>query len=419
MQELETKTEDNSSYRSYIFYTKIFALLFLSATILLSYYPQLTKQQSSGLFSTSKNLEETKVTIQRGDTFRSILAEFSMSEQEIAQVIQVTSSAYDLRKIQIGQILRIFYTLEDEQKILQSISLKLNNDKKIEIYREGDEFKLKEIFIPLKKDVVKLSANIDSSIFGAAEKAGIPRTAMMEAINAYSYSVDFQRDIQPNDTFNVLLETFSTEDGNFSHHGKVLFSSLTLSGKEYDIYRYTFKDGTEEFISSDYNTMRRSLLKTPVPVANISSKFGMRKHPILGYSKMHKGIDFAAPIGTPIYAAGNGVIEEIGIKGAYGKYVRIRHNGELSTAYAHAKSFASGIKKGSAIKQGQVIAYVGTTGRSTGPHLHYEVLIKGKNINPLSIKSTPIKKLDGVDLADFKKHKKSIDKMATSNKNAA
>ena len=165
--------------------------------------------------------------------------------------------------------------------------------------------------------------------------------------------------------------------------------------------------------------MRRSLLKTPVPVANISSKFGMRKHPILGYSKMHKGIDFAAPVGTPIYAAGNGVVEEIGIKGAYGKYVRIRHSGELSTAYAHARSFVSGIKKGSTIKQGQVIAYVGTTGRSTGPHLHYEVLVKGKNINPLSIKSVPVKKLSGAELANFKKHKSSVDKMAVLNNKAA
>ena len=411
MQELETKANINISFKSYYLYARVFLLLLLSAIILFYYYPR----ASNNLLSTSQTIEETKIVIERGDTLRSALSKFSMSEQEINQVIEITASVYDLRKIQIGQVLRVYYILEDDQKILQSISLKLNNDKKIEIHRQNEEFKLKEIFIPLKKDVVKLSANIDSSIFGAAEKAGIPRNAMIETINAYSYSVDFQRDIQPNDTFNVLLETFSTEDGKFSHHGKVLFSSLTLSGKEYNIYRYTFKDGSEEFISSDYTTMRRSLLKTPVPVAKISSNFGMRKHPILGFSKMHKGIDFAAPLGTPIYAAGNGVVEEIGVKGAYGKYVRIRHNNELSTAYAHARSFTPGIKKGSTIKQGQVIAYVGTTGSSTGPHLHYEVLVKGKHINPLSIKSIPVKKLSGSDLADFKKHKSSVDKMVALN----
>jgi murein DD-endopeptidase MepM/ murein hydrolase activator NlpD len=413
MQEPEIKVNINISFRSYYLYARIFLLLLLTTVILLSYYPK-----ASNLHPTNQILEETKIVIERGDTLRSVLSKFSMSEQEISQIIEITASVYDLRKIQIGQILRVYYTFEDDQKILQKISLKLNNDKKIEIYRQDEEFKLREIFIPLKKDIVKLSANIDSSIFGAAEKSGIPRNALIEAINAYSYSVDFQRDIQPNDTFNVLIETFNTEDGKFSHHGKVIFSSLTLSGKDYNIYRYTFEDGSEEFISSDYTTMRRSLLKTPVPVASISSSFGMRKHPILGFSKMHTGIDFAAPLGTPIYAAGNGVIEEIGVKGAYGKYIRIKHNNELSTAYAHARSFIPGIKKGSQIKQGQVIAYVGTTGRSTGPHLHYEVLVKGKHINPLSIKSIPIKKLSGSDLANFKKHKNSVDKILALNNNA-
>ena len=223
MQEPETKVNINISFRSYYLYARIFLLLLLTTVILLSYYPK-----ASNLHPTNQILEETKIVIERGDTLRSVLSKFSMSEQEISQIIEITASVYDLRKIQIGQILRVYYTFEDDQKILQKISLKLNNDKKIEIYRQDEEFKLREIFIPLKKDIVKLSANIDSSIFGAAEKSGIPRNALIEAINAYSYSVDFQRDIQPNDTFNVLIETFNTEDGKFSHHGKVIFSSFSF-----------------------------------------------------------------------------------------------------------------------------------------------------------------------------------------------
>jgi murein DD-endopeptidase MepM/ murein hydrolase activator NlpD len=418
MQGLPLKTDIIAlNFKIYRLYVKVFSLLTLLAILAIGiafYYPD-SKLQYPNAIPTTNNLEETKITIRSGDTLGSILSLFSISEQEINQIIDITSTIYDLRKLQIGQVLRVYYTMEDDYKILQSISLKLDAERKIEIYRDDETFKLKEIFIPLTKNIVKLSATIDSSIFGAAKKAGIPEKAIIEAINAYSYSVDFQRDIQPNDTLNILLETFNTEDGKLSHHGKVLFSSLNLSGVEHKIYRYTLQDGSDEFISDDYTTMRRSLLKTPIPVTKISSKFGMRKHPILGYSKMHTGIDFAAPIGTPIYAAGNGVVEEIGIKGAYGKYIRIRHNGELSTAYAHARSFASGLKKGSAIKQGQIIAYVGTTGRSTGPHLHYEVLVKGKHINPLSIKSIPVKKLTGKELANFKNHKKTVEQALAKN----
>lgn len=399
------------SFKVYRLYAKIFTLLVVSALALAIVYPNIQEQYPESI-SSGYGLEEAKVAVSKGDTLSSILGSYSLLEQEVNQIIDVTASVYDLRKLQIGQVLRLHYSMTDGQKILQSMSLKLDNSRSIEITRAEQEFKLQEVLIPLQKKLVRLSANIDSSIFGAAKKAGIPEKAVLEAINAYSYSVDFQRDIQPNDKFNVVMETYTTEDGKFSHHGKVMFSSLNLSGVEHKIYRYTMADGTEDFIDNEYTSARRSFLKTPVPVARISSKFGMRKHPILGFSKMHKGIDFAAPIGTPIYAAGDGTIEEIGWKGNYGRYIRIKHGNSMSTAYAHIKSFGNGIKRGSAIKQGQVIAYVGTTGNSTGAHLHYEVLKGGKQINPLSIKSIPAKKLVGAELAKFKTHQRNIDQMA-------
>lgn len=383
-------------------------MVLLIAKILSSNINQVSGQLLPYNLTHNDSVKEVTLKVNPGESFSVMMAKHNISDYQVSQILSVASSAYDLRRLKVGQQFKMIVQQTDEGVMVQSLAFKLNNNRNLEIYNEDGTFKLKEIFIPLKKEIRKLSAVINSSILGAAAKAGIPESALKEAITAYSYSIDFQRDIQPNDRLNVLMETYTTEDGTFSHHGKIIYSSLTVGGVEHKIYRYMLGD-SEEFISDDYSTMRRSLLKTPVPVTKISSSFGMRKHPILGFSKMHKGVDFSAPVGTPVYAAGNGTVVEVGWKGAYGRYVRIKHNGELSTAYAHLNSFIGGLTKGSKIKQGQVIAYVGATGSATGAHLHYEVLVNGKHINPLSIKSAPVKKLTGSDLAKFKSHKNHID----------
>ena len=234
---------------------------------------------------------------------------------------------------------------------------------------------------------------------------------MSEVIKAFSYDVDVQRDIQPGDLYGVVYERFEDEDGNLARTGDVLFASMTLSGKAIGIYRYTDRDGFTDYYDQDGHSLRKALLKTPIDGARISSGFGMRKHPILGYSKMHKGIDFAAPSGTPIYAAGNGTIVKIGRNGGYGNYVKIKHANGYATAYAHLSKFAKGLKNGSKVKQGDVIAYVGSTGRATGPHLHYEVMVSGSQVNPKDVKLPTGTTLTGKELALFETRRNEIDKL--------
>jgi murein DD-endopeptidase MepM/ murein hydrolase activator NlpD len=264
---------------------------------------------------------------------------------------------------------------------------------------------------PLSVEVALAGSSIESSLFEAGEADELPPAVLSEVIKALSYDVDFQRDIQPGDLYEVMYERFEDENGILARTGDVMFASMTLSGKTIAIYRYTDSEGFTDFYDAEGHSLRKALLKTPIDGARISSGFGMRKHPILGYSKMHKGIDFAAPNGTPIYAAGNGTIVKIGRNGSYGNYIQIKHANGYATAYAHLSKFAKGLKNGSKVKQGDVIAYVGATGRATGPHLHYEVLVAGKQVNPKDIKLPTGTTLAGNELKLFQSRRDEIDRL--------
>ncbi|TFG47962.1 MAG: M23 family metallopeptidase, partial [Gemmatimonadales bacterium] len=238
-----------------------------------------------------------------------------------------------------------------------------------------------------------------------------PNPVLIELIRIFSFDVDFQRDIQPGDRFEVLYDALLETDGSLAKTGEVLYAALTLSGQRLELYGFTPKSGFADFFDTKGQSVRKTLMRTPIDGARLSSGFGMRKHPILRYTRMHRGTDFAAPSGTPIYAAGDGTVEIAGRKGAYGKYVRLRHNSTYQTAYAHMSRFAKGTRSGARVRQGQVIGYVGTTGRSTGPHLHYEVLVNGKQVNPSKIKLASGEKLKGADLAAFEFRRAEIDRL--------
>jgi murein DD-endopeptidase MepM/ murein hydrolase activator NlpD len=244
---------------------------------------------------------------------------------------------------------------------------------------------------------------IENSLFVDAQAQGLPDSVILELIKLYSFGVDFQRELQPGNTFEVLYEQYITDDGSVvPGKGNIVYARLGLDGRVMPLYRYEDKAGEVEYFDTTGASAKKPLMKTPIDGARISSGFGMRFHPILGYTKMHKGIDFAAPRGTPIYAAGDGVIEKAGKFSSYGNYCRIRHRAGLETAYAHMQGFHAGIRPGSRVKQGQVIGYVGTTGRSTGPHLHYEILIGGKQVNPAGVKLAGGRALGGKDLKAFR-----------------
>jgi murein DD-endopeptidase MepM/ murein hydrolase activator NlpD len=246
----------------------------------------------------------------------------------------------------------------------------------VEVRREADGFTADTIVKPTVTRPARAEGRIDSSLMQAGIDAGVPASVMIEMIRIYSFDVDFQRDIQKGDSFEVMYERLFDEDGAPVHDGAVRYAALTLSGKTYRLYLFEGEDGARDYFNEKGASVRKALLRTPVDGARISSTFGKRRHPILVYTKMHKGTDFAAPSGTPIMAAGDGVVEKAGRNGGYGNYIRIRHNGTYKTAYAHLSKFARGVRAGSRVRQGDIIGYVGTTGRSTGPHLHYEVLME-------------------------------------------
>src|SRR5690606_33220038 len=242
---------------------------------------------------------------------------------------------------------------------------------------------------------------------GAGE--GVPARVMVDFIRLFSYDVDFQRDIHAGDRFDLLFERFQDADGSVAHNGQLRYAALTVGDQTHRFFRFETADGEVDFFNEKGENVRKALLRTPVDGARLSSGFGMRRHPILGYSKMHRGIDFAAPTGTPIMAAGSGVLQFVGRKGGYGKYISIRHNAEYTTAYAHMSRFAPGMSVGKRVKQGDIIGHIGTTGRSTGPHLHYEVMANNHKINPMSIHLPTETKVTGTKIARFRAIRRAIE----------
>lgn len=407
--------------------TSVSLLLFIGLVIFVSFAVNNYVNDTLSITLVRPEAEETQeaisfkeVTVKKGDTINSILSGQNIPRNDIEKILSLVKENKLLPSLKIGQQITFEYEtkitenddedLTSETVFLNKIILAIDKLKTIEIIRENDNFKITEIIVPLTKTVAKSSVNIESNFMSALKKLGLSNNNIIELINAYAYQIDFQRQIKSGDTATVITEKYITEDGKFSHHGKILYVSLNLSGKEYNIYRYSHDNNVNNhaFFSEDGKIVKRSLLRTPLKVIKVSSHYGSRKHPVLGYTKMHKGVDFAAPTGTPIYSAGNGVITEIGWKLGYGKFIQIKHSGTLSTAYAHASNFAKGLKVGSLVKQGDIIAYVGSTGRATGPHLHYEVKIDGKHVNPMSVKTTSGVELSGKNLEKFKQFKKEV-----------
>jgi murein DD-endopeptidase MepM/ murein hydrolase activator NlpD len=359
------------------------------------------------------------------ETLSEILFKLGANEYDVNNILFATKKIFDPRDIFQGQKLTIKYKTIIGHKnndssqglvrksIISKISLSPNPELNMIVSRVKDgSYKSKKSKKKLIKHVVRYSGKINNSLFADGVEAGVSPKIMIEIINLYSFDVDFQRDLRKGDHFEVVFEDFYDTNGDKIKNGNILFSALKLKNHKKPLEAYLFNNGRiTEYFDKKGRSVRKSLLRTPINGARISSRFGYRKHPVLGYRKKHKGLDFAARRGTPILSAGKGVIDYIGRRGGYGNYVRIKHNSNYSTAYAHASRFARRLRKGSRVKQGQVIAYVGTTGRSTGPHLHYEVLKNGIQVNPSRIKTTSGIKLVGSKLRKFKAARDAIEEL--------
>ncbi len=355
---------------------------------------------------------EQIIQVQKGDTLMSVLADAGIKLDEAHAAIVALSDVFSPRQLMVGQPIKLTLAPSDQgdggdgssqpQLQLVSLSLQPSVEKNVELTRSVDGgFTAQSTNVPLERHTTRVAGTIQSSLFEAGQSDGVPIEVMSEIIHAFSYDVDFQRDIQPGDNYEILYDRYEDADGNLAKTGNILYASLVLSGKKLALYRFTTTDGRTEWFNPKGDSVRKALLRTPIDGAKITSGFGMRLHPILGYSLMHKGVDFGAPIGTPIYAAGDGVIQSIGPVSGYGNYIKLKHTATYGTAYGHISRFAAGLHVGSRVHQGQVIAYVGMTGRATGPHLHFEVIKDGKQINPTSIKLPSGEKLQGKELKSF------------------
>ncbi len=354
--------------------------------------------------------EERMIEIGKGDTLAGVLQKAGASSAEAYKIVDSMKSYYDPRSIKPGQQVQVRFNRNEEGvRQLYEVAMALDPMKTVFVDRSDDAFRSRVAEKEVYRKIHAASTEIESSLFGSAQRAGIPMTVVANAMKAFSWNVDFQRDIRSGDKLALLYDNYMTDDGHVAKNGDVIFAKMVLSGKEIPIYRFEMEDGRVDYFQPDGQSVRKALLRTPVDGARVSSGFGMRKHPILGYSKMHKGMDFAARTGTPIYAAGDGVIEKAGRNGSYGIYARVRHNSKLKTAYAHMSKLANGMRPGKRVKQGQIIGYVGTTGRSTGPHLHYEVLVNDKQVNPRSVDLPTGEILKGKELKRLKEKIRKID----------
>ncbi|MCR9070747.1 MAG: M23 family metallopeptidase [Alphaproteobacteria bacterium] len=361
-------------------------------------------------FTPTPDPEDRIVTVARGDTLMKLLTDNGVGRSTAHSAIQRLSEVYDVRRLQIGQDIALTFQEQSDGLAFLGMTLSPSAERDIEVRADASAgFVAEEVVRELERHDDFAAAEIQSTLYEAALDAGMPIDVLVSLVRVFSFDVDFQRDVQAGDRFEVLFDTYEDELGNRVRNGDIQYASMTLSGKTVAFYRYTPSSGITDYFGPDGRSVRKTLMRTPIDGARLSSGFGKRKHPILGYTKMHKGVDFAARTGTPIMAAGDGVIDVAGRNGGYGNYIRIRHNGSIKTAYAHLSKFAKGTRKGARVKQGDIIGYVGSTGRSTGPHLHYEVLVDGRQRNPMSVKLPAGEKLDGKELKAFRALLPSID----------
>ena len=352
--------------------------------------------------------KKIKHKIKSGETFDKILENYFVEKKEIIKIKNSLKKKVNLNKLNTNQIIE--FRLDKTNNKIEEFTYQISNIQKIYLKRniEDDKFNEKILSIKLDKKVVYKENIILQSLYKAATDQNIPANTIIEFAGIYGFQVDFQRDIRKQDKFQIMYEIFLNEKNEVIDSGKILYANLKLSGQDNSLY-YFDKEGSEGHYDKNGQSVKKALMKTPINGARLSSPFGMRKHPIDGYNKMHRGTDFAAPMGTPIMASGDGVIKKAGWCGGGGNCVKIRHNSTYETVYAHMSKFARGIKSGVRVKQGQTIGYVGSTGKSTGPHLHYEVIVNGKKVNSQKLKLPSGKILKNEERKLFETRKIKLD----------
>lgn len=407
----------------------------------------LANEQSGADNADKSGIETRTITMDSGDTLIGALTDAGVTMADANSSVLALKKIYNVRSLRAGQSFELTFAQPDPAQTdpvtnvkitytppsqtaggndsgtenqqaetapagrLLSVSFSPTVDHDITIARGADDaFTAQDTQKQLEAKFHHAGATIDSSLYLAAMQAGIPADVVVQMIHMFSYEVDFQRDIHPGDSFEVLYNYYYTPDGQPVKNGSISYAAMKLAGRTLTLYRYQpSDDDTPEYFNAKGQSAKSMLMKTPVDGARISSNFGMRFHPVLGYSRMHKGVDFAVPVGTPVMAAGSGTVKFEGRARGYGNFLLLKHGNGYSTAYGHLSRFARGLHDGSRVHQGQIVAYSGNTGLTTGPHLHYEIRINGKQVNPLRVKIATGRMLKGKNLKQFMATRKTID----------
>ena len=352
--------------------------------------------------------EEVRYLIKNNDSIEKILKKYDIKNEDIKKISSKLKQK-KLSNIYAGrELLLIFRKLENKSNTVVNLLFPISNTTSVEIRKSNESFSVKENILQLYKKEVVVRNLINNNLYSSMTKENVEPNIIVEFARIFGFEVDFQRDIRKGDWFEILYERFEDDNSKVRDTGKIIYASMYVNGEEINLYNFNFKNEIE-YYDIKGKSITKSLMKTPINGARLSSSFGMRKHPILGYNKMHRGTYFAAASGTPIMASGSGTITRARWCGGGGNCVKIKHNSTYQTIYAHMKSFAKGIKEGRKVRQGQIIGYVGSTGMSTGPHLHYEVIVNGKKVNSQRLKLPSGKILKGDAREKFELERIKVD----------
>ena len=393
-------------------------ILLLSITVILTSYYNYTKLKINNSYkeiinniyfkktanhflnSLEPKFKKINHTISSGETFNNILKDYLVDKKEIEVIKQKLSEKINLNKLNTNQ--KIFLIIDQSNNSIKEFVFQISNKERVILTRniKNNKFEKEVVLLKLNKEILYKENIILQSLYKSASDKNIPANTIIDFARIYGFQVDFQRDIRKKDRFQIMYEVFVDDNKKIIETGNILLANLILSGQDNPLYYFDDEKNAGHY-DKNGKSIQKALMKTPINGARLSSPFGMRKHPIDGFNKMHRGTDFAAPMGTPIMASGDGIIKKAGWCGGGGKCVVIKHNSTYQTVYAHMSKFFSGIKSGIRIKQGQTIGYVGSTGKSTGPHLHYEVIINGKKVNSQKLKLPSGKILKGQDRKIF------------------
>ena len=410
--------------KKYLFYSFLLLLFFTIYVLILNQiknYAELKQNNFNTFLKSSefnsiknyifKNLnspyQEFTYTVQNNDTIDKVLRKFDVNVNDVKNITAEIANK-KLSNIFINTEIKIITKEDQGINKLVSFFYPIDEITSVEVKRNKDEFVVNKNILKLEKQEVVLSNSIKNNLYSSAVEVGVEPNIIVEFANIFGFEVDFQRDIQVGDKFEIYYERLLDEDGVVRNTGKIFYASMFVNNKEISLYNFKYNNETG-FYDVDGKSVIKTLMKTPINGARLSSSFGFRRHPILGFNKLHQGTDFAAKTGTPIMASGSGVVVMAQKYKGYGNYVKIRHNSTYETAYAHMSKYGRGIRKGVRVNQGQIIGYVGSTGLSTGPHLHYEVIENGKRVNSQRLKLPTGKTLDNEARNKFEVERIKID----------